>query len=235
MLPSYLSRFLLYILGWEFEDKERIQFETKRLIILFPHTSQWDGFIGALFRTAYLYHRNVRFLIWHDHYKKYGPGLLSKMGFIPVDSDSTKGNTRYIADELNKLDEFIFLISPEGTIKKTDKWKKGFYYIAKETNAYITVLNLDFYKQRIYYHDPWLPSDDLQTELEKIKGLFAKHPPLYPKETNYAEHFKDIQKQLKPFQTERLIIATTLFFLVIQIGRKVIRGDGLGLLYKLLC
>ena len=234
MFLSYISRFLLYLLGWEFEDKERIQFETKRLIILFPHTSQWDGFIGALFRMAYLYHRNVRFLIWHENYKKYGPAILSKMGFLSVDSDSTKGNTQRIAEELNKLDEFIFLISPEGTIKKTDKWKTGFYYIAKETKAQLTVLNLDFYKQRIYYHDPWTPSDDISQELEKIRTLFAKHPPLYPGETNYAEHFKDIQKQLKPLQTERLVISFLLTFLVLRIGKKVIQGEGMGLLYKLL-
>ena len=149
LLFSILCRFILYLLGWDFPDRDLLQHEEKKLIILYPHTSKWDAVIGALFRVGYFYHRNVRLLMWDEYYERWGPKFMDKLGFIPVNNEKTKGNTSRIADQLNKFDEFIFAISPEGTLQKNKRLKSGFYHLAKKTNAKITVLNLDFYKQKI--------------------------------------------------------------------------------------
>ena len=52
-------------------------------------------------------------------------------------------------------EEFRLGLSPEGTRKKVDKWKTGFYYIAKGANVPIVMATLDFENKKIKISEPY--------------------------------------------------------------------------------
>ena len=54
-----------------------------------------------------------------------------------------------IIEIFNSKEEFRLGLSPEGTRKKVDKWRTGFYYIAKGANVPIVMATLDFENKKI--------------------------------------------------------------------------------------
>lgn len=209
-----ISRALLAILGWRFPDIEKLR-STKKVVLLFPHTSFWDAPLAILFRLAYLDDMNVKLLLDHRFYTDWTKKPCDRLGFIPVGQKGRKNTVKEVSDFLNKLDNFIFIISPEGALAKVDKMKSGFYHIAKNTNADIAIVNLDYQKHTMEYHGPWKIEETIEKEMSRLKKFFSLTPPLYPENTNYAEHYFPIRDSLygcKWNQVIGCIIFICLFF-----------------------
>ena len=54
-----------------------------------------------------------------------------------------------MVEHFNNNDHFYLVITPEGTRKKTKRWKKGFYYIAQKANVPIMITRLDYGKKTL--------------------------------------------------------------------------------------
>ena len=64
------------------------------------------------------------------------------------------------------------LITPEGTRKKVNKFKTGFYYIAKGAGVPILPVVFDFEKKEIIFNDFFYPTDDKAKDLNEIENIF---------------------------------------------------------------
>ena len=71
--------------------------------------------------------------------------LFRSLGGAPVIRKANEKQVDAIARLFNEK-EFRMAIAPEGTRKKVDAWKTGFYYIAKKANVPILMFTLDFKK-----------------------------------------------------------------------------------------
>lgn len=212
MLPlSVFSKLCTFFLGWEGVNLHRIRHE-KRVILVFPHSSFWDAPLGVIFRYTFLENRNVKLLLWHKYYDGPQSELCKKIGFIPVYEKG--GLVNQVVDHLNKLDKFVFCISPEGGVRKQPKFKSGFYQIAKQTNSKIAIVNLDFLQQKAFCYGPWPILDTFPKEVKRLKKIFAIHPPLNPDDTDYAAHFSMIKHWLQPFKTERLFMLVVIIMIM---------------------
>ena len=78
----------------------------------------------------------------------------------------------FIVDIFNQKNTFILGISPEGTRKKVNKWKTGFYYIAKKANVPIISAALDFENKQIVISKPFDLTDDINEDINYLKSLF---------------------------------------------------------------
>jgi 1-acyl-sn-glycerol-3-phosphate acyltransferase len=71
-------------------------------------------------------------------------------------------------------------MSPEGTRKRIDTWKSGFYYIAKGANIPIIMTTLDFGNKEVKISEPFYTTDDKEKDFELIyqyfKGVKGKIP-----------------------------------------------------------
>jgi 1-acyl-sn-glycerol-3-phosphate acyltransferase len=155
-----VARFLLKNSGWKPPSDELIEImnKNKKLVIVYPHTSHYDGLLMILYKKAYPdFGRHIKFLIRPDltEIPLLGKFLISN-GAIPSTFIQIKngGRTKEIIDYLNTKDEFKFLISPKGTIRKSE-WKTGYYYITKGTNANILALGLNYQTGEIVYNKPY--------------------------------------------------------------------------------
>ena len=120
---------------------------TKYIVISAPHTSNWDFLIGRCF--AYIRGIKPKYLIKSELYIWPLSILIRWNGGVPVYRKTAKDMVNQVVDRLNKTDEMILGIAPEGTRAKVEKWKTGFYYIAQEAKIPIVLLYMDYTKKEI--------------------------------------------------------------------------------------
>jgi 1-acyl-sn-glycerol-3-phosphate acyltransferase len=74
----------------------------------------------------------------------------------------------------------MIAISPEGTRKKVDRLRTGFYYIAKKAGVPIVMAALDFQQKEVKFSEPFYPGEDELKDFQHIISFFApirgKHP-----------------------------------------------------------
>lgn len=170
------ARFLLKLIGWKFEIKTP-NFK-KSIIVVAPHTSNWDFIIGEIGYAAM--GRTANFVIKKE-WMFWPLGILfKKLGGIPVDRKRAGNFTDKIAEIYNKSEVFNLAITPEGTRKRVTRWKKGFYIIAQKANIPIVLTKMDYEKKEISMFEVFTPTGDLNADMETIKmkfqGVTAKHP-----------------------------------------------------------
>lgn len=88
-----------------------------------------------------------------------------------------------IVDLFKTKEEFRLGLSPEGTRKKVDKWKTGFYYIAKGANVPIVMATLDFENKKIKISEPYYTTNNKEKDFEFFyayyKNVKGKNPELF--------------------------------------------------------
>lgn len=91
---------------------------------------------------------------------------------MPVNRGSNSNSVDSIVEIFNKNETFILGISPEGTRKKVNKWKTGFYYIAKKAKVPIICAALDFENKQILISKPFDLTDDINEDISHLKSFF---------------------------------------------------------------
>ena len=142
-----ISKFILYtLLGWKVENGFPDE-PKKYIIIAAPHTSWIDFPIAVLARMSG--GKMVHFVGKGSLFKWPLGFFFRALGGIPVDRDKSVNMVASVVAIFNSKKEFRLGLSPEGTRKKVEKWKTGFYYIAKGANVPIVMATLDFENKKI--------------------------------------------------------------------------------------
>lgn len=165
-----LAKFIFHtILGWKFNGNFPTHLK-KYVVIAAPHTSWVDFPIAILARMASGIMINY---IGKDSLFKGPFGFLFKaLGGAPVDRSKNNNLVDAIVDVFNSKEEFRLGLSPEGTRKKVDKWKTGFYYIAKGANVPVVMAGLDFENKQIKISDPYYLTDNKDKDFKHFMGFF---------------------------------------------------------------
>ena len=175
---KYICRFLLKLLGWKAVNG--VMPHKRAIIIAAPHTSAWD------FIIAYLYYTSVGGVV-HIVIKKeffFWPlgFFLKKMGAIPIDRSRGISVVKQIIEEMNHHETFHLALTPEGTRKKSTRWKAGFHTIAKATGATVYMGFFDYGKKQIGWLDTAKLADDPEESVRRVKAYYrtldivGKHP-----------------------------------------------------------
>ncbi|HET9744584.1 MAG TPA: 1-acyl-sn-glycerol-3-phosphate acyltransferase [Chitinophagaceae bacterium] len=176
----FLWKLYLKLEGWKAVN-EFPNHLNKAVIIIAPHTYWKDFLIGIGFRSV-LKIRNGKYLGKAELFR--GPfGFIFRwLGGIPVDRFSKQGAVEQVVEKLNKADKLLIALSPEGTRKKVDKLRTGFYHIAKQANVPIVMIGLDYSKKELSVSQPFNPTDDEAADFRKIIEFFAPLKGYYPQQ-----------------------------------------------------
>lgn len=146
-----ISKFILYnILGWRVENGFP-DAPKKYIIIAAPHTSWLDFPIAILSRMSE--GKMVHFIGKGSLFKWPFGYFFKALGGTPVNRDKSTNMVEGVINIFNTKEEFRLGLSPEGTRKKVDKWKTGFYYIAKGANVPIVMATLDFENKKLKFQN----------------------------------------------------------------------------------
>ena len=174
---------MLKLFGWKVTGE--FPFQYKKLVILIaPHTSNWDYIIGmlAVFSTGF----KVNVIIKKEAFFWPVGGILKKLGGIPIDRQGTKNKTEAIASLFDKYDRLYLGITPEGTRSYVETWRKGYYYIALSAKVPILLAYIDYKKKEGKFGPVFYPSGDYEKDFEKIKEFFKGINPKYPEKYNLS-------------------------------------------------
>jgi 1-acyl-sn-glycerol-3-phosphate acyltransferase len=143
-----------------------------------PHTSNWDGVIGLAAAAACAI--DVRVLAKAELFRFPFGGFMRWLGIVPVQRDAPGGLVEQAIARLSGPEPSALGITPEGTRKRVERWKTGFHRIAVAANVPIVVVGIDWGRKRIGVNGAFLPSGDLQADLDTIAtildGVVGKHP-----------------------------------------------------------
>ena len=164
------AKFILYtLLGWKVENGFPDE-PKKYIIIAAPHTSWIDFPIAVLARMSG--GKMVHFVGKGSLFKWPLGFFFRALGGIPVDRDKSVNMVASVVAIFNSKKEFRLGLSPEGTRKKVEKWKTGFYYIAKGANVPIVMATLDFENKKIKISAPYYVTNEMEKDFKVFKNFF---------------------------------------------------------------
>ncbi|MBP1710896.1 MAG: glycerol acyltransferase [Deltaproteobacteria bacterium] len=171
-----ISLFFIKILGWK--KAGRLPDEKKFVVIVAPHTSNWDVFYGAI--LAFAFRLDPCFIAKKELFRMpFGP-LMKLLGGMPVNRDSKSHTVEQITNLFHKNENLILGIAPEGTRHKTTGWKSGFYHIAAGAHVPIVLAFID-YSTKTGGAGPLIyPSGDLERDMQKIGAFYSNVKGKYP-------------------------------------------------------
>lgn len=165
----YLGRVFLFLLGWRVVGDAR-QYP-KAVLIAAPHTSNWDFIYGL----AIAWSLNIKFSFIGKDSLFRGPlgTVMQALGGIPVNRHERKNAVQQIVDIFNEREALILGIAPEGTRRRVEYWKTGFYYMALEANVPILLGFFD-YERKIGGMGSYIfPTGDIQADMQLIHDFYA--------------------------------------------------------------
>jgi 1-acyl-sn-glycerol-3-phosphate acyltransferase len=176
---QWLARFIYFkLLGWRIVGNTNFSQDTvkKAIIIAVPHTSWHDFYIGVLLRAILQVKTNF---VGKKELFVFPIGWFFKwLGGSPVDRYTKENKVEAIAKLFEEKEEFRLTLAPEGTRKKVDKWRTGFYYIAKTANVPIIMFTLDFQNKQNKISEPFYPTEDMEADFKYMhqfyKGVIGK-------------------------------------------------------------
>ena len=160
------------ILGWQVVGNMSLSKTTikKAVIIAAPHTSWHDFYISVLLRSVLNIKTNF---IGKKELFVFPIGwILRQLGGAPINRHTKESKVITIANLFKETEEFRMALAPEGTRKKVDKWRTGFYYIAKEAKVPIIMFTLDFENKQNKISEPFYPTDNMDADFEYMRSFF---------------------------------------------------------------
>ena len=168
-----LAKFIYFkLLGWKLVGNTTMSKDTvkKAVVIALPHTSWHDFYIGLLLRKVIGIRSNFvgkkELFVWPFGY------YFKAIGGRPLDRTSGQNKVEAIAKLFDDNDEFRLTLAPEGTRKKVDEWRTGFYYIAKAAKVPIIMFTLDFKNKQNKISEPFYTTDDIEADFRFMKQFY---------------------------------------------------------------
>jgi len=168
-MSGKLSGFILSMFGFKIVGEVPVHLN-KYVIAVVPHTSNWDFPLGLLVR-AYM-RQDIKFIGKHTLFKPPFGWIFRWLGGYPVDRSKSSNYVDGVVDVIQKEEKFALCLAPEGTRKKVDRLKTGFYFIAKKAGIPLILVRFDFGTKTISISDPYYTTDDMEKDFEFIYEYF---------------------------------------------------------------
>lgn len=157
------------ILGWKISGTFDPEIK-KSVVIVIPHTSWHDFYIGAFARK--LISIDINYVAKQELFKPPFGWYFRWMGGEPINRVGNQNKVEAISAIFNKKNEFRLAIAPEGTRKKVDKWRTGFYYIALKAQVPIIPVAFDYGTKTVKIGAPFFPTGNIDADLPILQKFY---------------------------------------------------------------
>ncbi len=172
-----LGRFVFWLMGgWKLVGE--IPKVNKCVIIAAHHTSNWDFIIGIA--TKLILRLNVRYFAKDSLFIPPLGWLVKGLGGIAIKRNKSINRVDQQAQTIRDADNFLLAIAPEGTRSKVDRWKTGFYHIARKADVPIVLCAFDFENKQVVFGKAMIMSGDQEKDFEDMHRFFLPYKPKHP-------------------------------------------------------
>lgn len=169
---------VLRLAGWAFEGP--VPTERRFVMLALPHTSNWDGaLLIALTRSIGM---RLSWMIKDDWVRGPMGVALKELGAVAVNRKGAHNLVDRMVRLFEERDDFILAIPPEGTRKRAERWKSGFYHIARGANVPVVPGYLDYRRKRAGLGPAIHLTGDVRRDMDAIRAFYEdKRPePCFP-------------------------------------------------------
>ena len=156
------------MLGWRVDGQ--IPNLRKFVLIVAPHTSNWDFPVGIGAKLAL-----GLGAIWLGKHTLFSFPLgiiLRGLGGIAVDRSASNDVVQQVAGEFAKRDRLALALAPEGTRKQVERWRTGFYRIAHAARVPIVPVALDWERRAIRLMEPFITTGNVDADIAALRQRF---------------------------------------------------------------
>lgn len=172
-----IAKIYFWLSGWKLEGELDPQVK-KCIMIGAPHTSNFD--FGYSRAALYMMKRPVKYLIKEELMKAPWGLFFKATGGISVQRDKSKNLVNHMVELLNRSEELVILLSPEGSRKLKGKWKTGFYHAAMQAKVPIVLSSLDYKKKIAHVGLAFHPSGDYHKDMQQVIEYYRHITPRFP-------------------------------------------------------
>ena len=178
---SYICQVLTFKI-FKFKVKGNFPINKKLIVLVFPHTSNWDFIIAIGVRTFLC--EEINFVIKKEYYNFLTTNFFNSLGGRPIDRSGNMNSVEKISEMFKNNEIFRIAIAPEGTRKPVDNWKTGFYHIALKANCKILPVSFDWKKREVKIFEVFTPTNNFTNDLKFLKSLFKGVKGKIPENSN---------------------------------------------------
>lgn len=175
-----MGKFFFWLLkqfGWKIDSSTPANVK-KAVIVVGPHTSNWDFIIGKM---AFSFYRvNAKFLIKKELFFPPFGWILKALGGIPVDRKKNNNITAQAVRYFSENESCYLVFTPEGTRSYNPHWKKGFYYIAQNAGVPIYIAYIDYKRKIGGFHSLFEPTGNAESDINYIKTVLSEYSGKFP-------------------------------------------------------
>jgi 1-acyl-sn-glycerol-3-phosphate acyltransferase len=179
MLAAF-ARAVLRLAGWRLDYVEPPG--PRGILIVYPHTSNWDFVIGLLAKWAI--GLPLRFVGKESLFRGFTGATLGRLmrlwGGRPVDRHQPSGAVAQLAQLMRAEPWFWLALSPEGTRRFQDHLRSGFYHLALATRVPVGLAYIDYGSRAVGVSCYVRMSGDVDADLRLLRGFYADRRGLYP-------------------------------------------------------
>ncbi len=161
--------FFKYIIRWKIIGPNPNLVE-KKVVIVVPHTSGWDLPLGLL--VKYQIDLKIQFVGKKSLFKWPFNRFFRMWGLVPI--DRSKGQS--VVDEIIEMYKsgqiHTIGMAPEGTRKRVDKLKTGFYRIAKTLDIPVILVKFDYPNKLVSFSEPYELKNSKEADMNYIESYF---------------------------------------------------------------
>ena len=144
----------------------------KFVVIVAHHTSNWDFPIGLAVKWAL--GLDPRWLGKDTLFRAPLGWFMRANGGVPVKRSSRENVVEQTAHEFATREKFVLVLAPEGTRKRVDAWRSGFWHVAKRAGVPICCVALDW-GRKVVRMGPTVTADedDATAGIARIRSYYA--------------------------------------------------------------
>lgn len=170
-MMSWLAKLIfLRLMGWKLVGD--FPALNKFIVAVVPHTRNFDFIVGVLTRAVL--NEEINYVGKKELFNPFTGWFFTAMGGAPINRGTNENKVNAIADVFNKRNRFRLAIAPEGTRKRVERWRTGFYYIALKANVPILLVNFNYQLKKVSFLKLFYPTGDLKKDLAVMDEYFDK-------------------------------------------------------------
>lgn len=178
VLTRAIGRTVMRLTGWQLTgampDLEKF------VIVVAPHTSNWD-FVHATAAKVSL-GLEARWIGKHTLFRWPFSMLLRRMGGFPVKRDRAQAVVSQVVAEFAARAQMVFVLAPEGTRARVEKWRSGYWHIASQARVPFVPVGLDYARKAVVIGTPLAPTDSQEHDERALRAFFANIHPRKPEQ-----------------------------------------------------
>ncbi len=166
----------LHLLGWTMRCKPLPG--PHGIIVVYPHTSNWDFLIGLLGKWAL--GLPFRWIGKESLFKGPLGGIMRYLGGMPVERGAPTGATARLAEQIHAADWCWLAITPEGTRGYRPHWRSGFYHLALAAKVPLVLACFDYARKELGMVDSLRLTGDQAADMAAIAKIYEGRTGLHP-------------------------------------------------------